>query len=570
MKLTTLKIQNFEGVGNVALTFDKPVTVLAGGNGQGKSSICDAIRLAMTGATGRDVEKKADYQKLIKEGTKKALINVQLDTGDSCGIDILKTKSTGSHMSDNALLPYVLDASRFAKADSKERRTVLMKATGASVAPAKVKEMLSAQGCDMEKAEQAIPLLRSGFPAAESHCRDQAREAKADWKAVTGETWGSDKGEVWEPERVEFDAGAMETLKQQHLTASERFGKLNKELGELQGRQQQQANIKERTKQLEENAALLDRRQKALEAAQQQLEREEDTCKALAEQAGEKPAETLACPGCGSALVLQNGKLVEYVAPKFDPTAAERLKEHSAALVTLRNTVANREKDLAASVQAVEALNNQEPVDFDPKELAAKEQEISKAREMMNELAVELEELRELQHKAESADKKAAQATAHHQSVLAWLDLAEAFSPEGIPGEIVATALSPINNRLAQSAADTGWMTPRIDAEMRITANGRRYGSLSESEKWRCDAMLAEAISFVSDTKLLLLDGFDVIEVESRGSLMSWLTTLGEYGDVDTLICCGTLKRCPAGNEWVETHWVEAGEIVGQQKAEAA
>ena len=188
----------------------------------------------------------------------------------------------------------------------------------------------------------------------------------------------------------------------------------------------------------------------------------------------------------------------------------------------------------------------------------------------MNELAVELEELRELQHKAESADKKAAQATAHHQSVLAWLDLAEAFSPEGIPGEIVATALSPINNRLAQSAADTGWMTPRIDAEMRITANGRRYGSLSESEKWRCDAMLAEAISFVSDTKLLLLDGFDVIEVESRGSLMSWLTTLGEYGDVDTLICCGTLKKRPAGNEWVETHWIEAGEIVGQQKAEAA
>lgn len=570
MKINTLKIQNFEGVSLIDLTLSKPVTMFVGGNGQGKSGIAEAVKLALTGETGRDVEKKADYKHLIKEGTKKSMINVQLDTGDSCGIDILKSKSMGSHMTGNPILPYVLEASRFAGSDSKERRTVLMKATGANVSTEKVKEMLKARGCDMVKAEQALPLLRSGFPAAESQCRDQAREAKADWKAVTGETWGSDKGEVWEPERVEFDAGAMETLKQQHLTASERFGKLNKELGELQGRQQQQANIKERTKQLEENAALLDRRQKALEAAQQQLEREEDTCKALAEQAGEKPAETLACPGCGSALVLQNGKLVEYVAPKFDPAAAERLKEHSAALVTLRNTVANREKDLAASVQAVEALNNQELVDFDPKELAAKEQEIAKAREMMNELAVELEELRELQHKAESADKKATQATAHHQSVLAWLDLAEAFSPEGIPGEIVATALSPINNRLAQSAADTGWMTPRINAEMEITADGRRYSSLSESEKWRCNAMFAEAISYVSGTKLLVLDGFDVIEVESRGSLMSWLTTLGEYGDVDTLICCGTLKKRPAGNEWVETHWIEAGEIVGQQKAEAA
>ena len=134
----------------------------------------------------------------------------------------------------------------------------------------------------------------------------------------------------------------------------------------------------------------------------------------------------------------------------------------------------------------------------------------------------------------------------------------------------MAGALSPINERLAQSAADTGWKVPRIDAEMNITADGRRYGSLSKSEKWRCDALIAEAISFVSGTKLLVLDGFDVIEVESRASLMSWLTTLGEYGDVDTLICCGTLKKRPAGNEWVETHWIEAGEIVGQQKAEAA
>lgn len=562
MKITSMKIQNFEGVSHIDLTLEKPVTMFAGGNGQGKSGIAEAVKLALTGETGRDVEKKADYKHLIKEGTKKSMINVQLDTGDSCGIDILKSKSMGSHMTGNPILPYVLEASRFAGSDSKERRTVLMKATGANVSTEKVKEMLKARGCDMEKAEQAIPLLRSGFPAAESHCKDRAREAKADWKAVTGETWGSDKGEVWEPE-TDFDADQLATLEQQHTTATDRIAKLNQEIGALHAAGRQAEAYAQKKAELEEAAALLDRRQKSLEAARQQLTREEATCKDLAEKAGEKPAESMPCPCCGVVLVSQGGVLVEYEAPEYDPEAAEQLKLHSEALVTCRNTVTNRTRELEASQKAAEALKTLEPVERDPKALEVAHNELEKAQTMLAQLSTDIADMKKAQGQADKA-------AAYHQAVTAWLDLAEAFGPEGIPGEIMAVALSPINNRLAQSAADTGWMTPRIDAEMRITANGRRYGSLSKSEKWRCDALISEAISFVSGTKLLVLDGFDVIEVESRASLMSWLTTLGEYGDVDTLICCGTLKKRPAGNEWVETHWIEAGEIVGQQKAEAA
>ena len=66
MKINSLKIQNFEGVSHIDIQPAKPVTMIVGRNGQGKSGIAEAIKLAMTGETGRGVDKKAEYFRLIK------------------------------------------------------------------------------------------------------------------------------------------------------------------------------------------------------------------------------------------------------------------------------------------------------------------------------------------------------------------------------------------------------------------------------------------------------------------------------------------------------------------------
>ena len=57
---------------------------------------------------------------------------------------------------------------------------------------------------------------------------------------------------------------------------------------------------------------------------------------------------------------------------------------------------------------------------------------------------------------------------------------------------------------------------------------GRAYQLRSESEKWRADAMLAEAISFVSGLGFIALDGFDVLDGAGRSQLIGWLVTLAE------------------------------------------
>jgi hypothetical protein len=80
---------------------------------------------------------------------------------------------------------------------------------------------------------------------------------------------------------------------------------------------------------------------------------------------------------------------------------------------------------------------------------------------------------------------------------------------------------------------------------MRILYNQRPYQLLSESEQWRVDAMLAEAVSHLSGLKLLVLDRMDVLVPEARNQLISWLDVLASTGEVDTALVIGTLKALP-------------------------
>lgn len=133
--------------------------------------------------------------------------------------------------------------------------------------------------------------------------------------------------------------------------------------------------------------------------------------------------------------------------------------------------------------------------------------------------------------------------------------------------------MAPFNERLQQSAADTGWPQVVVHQDMRITYGMRSYRLLCESEKWRCDAMLAEAVSHVSGLRLLLLDRFDVLDLPGRSDLIGWLDTLAANGEIDTAVVFGTLKALPSGlPDTVQTEWISAGNvgIVNAEWPEAA
>lgn len=103
-----------------------------------------------------------------------------------------------------------------------------------------------------------------------------------------------------------------------------------------------------------------------------------------------------------------------------------------------------------------------------------------------------------------------------------------------------------IIDRLRSSAVLSEWESVRIDADMQIRYGDRDYSLISESEKWRADAMIAEAIAHLSGVRILVLDRFDVLDSKGREDLLYWLDGMAEDGDIETALLFGTLKALPA------------------------
>ena len=159
----------------------------------------------------------------------------------------------------------------------------------------------------------------------------------------------------------------------------------------------------------------------------------------------------------------------------------------------------------------------------------------------------------------------AKQAYEFHQQIGHWKALADALAPDGIPGEIIADKLKPLNQRLMATAMATEWPLVAVTPTLDITVEGRPFGLQSESSQWRAQASIAEAISFMSGVGLVVLDRMDVLDLANRAKLIRWM--LGVADDHDSILLIGTLKEPPKLPAQVAVHWLVAGEEFKQEAA---
>jgi recombinational DNA repair ATPase RecF len=121
MKITAIKTSNFLGARNVDAKLSKPICLFAGKNFSGKSSLQEALRMALTGESVR-VSLKKDYRKLVTDGADVGFCVVEHD-GQQSAI----TLPNGAHehtgnTRPHAVLPYVLDAQRFSPLATRQHR----------------------------------------------------------------------------------------------------------------------------------------------------------------------------------------------------------------------------------------------------------------------------------------------------------------------------------------------------------------------------------------------------------------------------------------------------------------
>lgn len=588
MKLASIFVQNLLGAQAVELALDRPVNLIAGGNAQGKSSIADAVRLAMCADLGR-IETKTHAAALITDGADNAIAEVVLADGETYRVAVTKAgKITDSHKGrdHDPRLPFVLDGQRVAKMTPADRRAFLATVAGFTIDHEAVKRHLIGKGLDAGRIERIAPLLRMGFDQALKDAKDRATQAKGAWRAVTGENWGSVKAEKWVAELPAFNPAELTAMEEALARTEAQIGEAQQALGALEGQFSRAARDAAQLEAATKLAELAERRRTKLGIDEAELAKWQDVLRNTETQAGTAPREglvhdlaralhaaALAYTGDDAALIESTNALLDayealhgpIVAGESDPAALERLPGLRSTVAMCTRTVEASRRDVAESDAAaaqIEALKKSAAESVAPTTEA-----VQQAREHLGGLqglratrAKALQDLRAVKVAADTAEQKTAKAREHHVDVVAWDNIATELSPEGVQAELLRSALQPLNDRMAQSAADLEWKVVTVHADMTITAEARPYGLLSESEQWRVDAVLAEAIANLSGLKLIVLDRMDRLDLPGRGQLLGWLDMLAQNGEVDTVLVMATLKAPPTGlPETIAAHWIEGG-----------
>ncbi|SCW91938.1 ABC transporter ATP-binding protein [Pseudomonas sp. NFACC05-1] len=583
MRIESIYVENFQGLrsANLDLT-TAPITMVCGLNGAGKSSLKEAIGLAL-GEAAR-VKLKGDYKLLITEGEKKAQIIIGHD-GVASSITLPKGTLERNDIAGQEYLPYVLNPEAFANLDDKARRSLLFALTKSSGKPAVVVEKLVARGCDAAKVEKIKPLLLSGFPAAMEQAKTYTSESRGAWKAITGEAYGSEKAEGWvvsidplpegTPEVTQDDLAQAQA---EQAKAAAEIEKGNQYLGNLNAKREAITNVATRKAELEPVYLEFNRRKNKLEATNKELEAWRAKVSEAEQHAqafsGESPCE---CPSCGVKLKIV-GKVIELFkgksadAAKLVAAQAE-LKKANDAYNLMARTQVNDQKAVDESIRAgndLEALVKSAGEDVPDAKIAEAEAAIQGQRNLRDKAKAKAELMAERLDLIANAKNRGAEAAKHHQDVKDWTLITNALAPDGIPGEILAGALEPINASLVKLSATAGWPVVKIGADMAITANGRLYTLLSESERWRCDALIALTIAIASGLNLVLMDRFDVLITAARSQLLALLRSVAKSNGIQSIIC-GSLKEKPTTLPAdFNAIWIENGTAGGDVQLQKA
>ena len=610
MKITQITVQNFQGLHSARLALTTPVTLIAGRNGAGKSSLLEAVRMAMSGDPVR-VARKKDCGQLVTDGHKAGMVRVEFADGRFATVALPdgKVNRHGQIVEDpdkaRAALPYVLDASLFAQAGQDARRELLFALTGCSASAEEVQQHLISRGADPARVMAVLPLLRSDFDTAEKAARTRATEAKGAWRAVTGDTYGEKKAELWAPSSVPLvEETGLLAIEQELDVVDGEIAAAQQRLGAMQAERKARLDAIGQRATLEERAGRLERIRVKLAADEAELAdwaariagatagagthrngTVHDLARALNGLIDEVQPLGIDRPAYQEALNAMDAYEREYGPPgsaagDAAAAAAARLPEYRQSHDLMARAVANDRRDLAAAEAAaaqLAALDGWAGQEITTEDLDCQQARVTELTGRRRQLADELASLRNSQRTAAEAGRKTADAARHHADVQGWLLIADALAPGGIPAELLSQALEPINRLLKSRSDIAGWPVVQVSAGMEITAGGRAHVLLSESERWRTDVLLAIVIAELSGLRILLVDRFDVLDLGGRSELITLLDELtydGGIAALETVIVSGTLKQAPASlPDTMQAVWVDGGTaktVAGEQERIAA
>lgn len=571
MRLDRVTIAGILGIARAEIQL-KGVNVICAHNHAGKSSIADAIQMALIGTVSRVKIAKKDYAQLLHDGNPKGRVTVTYDGGeeeDGAQFRLPKGEHVVVQVENAQYLPHVIRPSLFAEISDDDRRTLLFNLTGCKASGKEVIAKLIARDMDEAFVRDFIPNLKNGFPAASEAAYKLATAAKGTWRGITKATWGSVIAEDWkalQPEGKKPTDKELETLLAQ---ATKRQSDLEDGIAYVSQQEalaESSATYSQRLAQLEETAGLLKRRQAKLANTEKDLNEWEQKFPAMLEKLAELKAGStpLICPCCDKELSMVDGKLEKFAGLKADTKklsdAALAVTNARAAIDTLKKVHANDLRDIAESesaIKQVEQMKSEKIALPNLEKLERARESVAKLRTLASEERAAFNAMQQSKIDFEKVGQITQDAAAAHAEVKQWIAMGDALAPDGIPSDLLSDALAPFNQSLQVLSRLATCAVVSIGSDMQIRFGERLYGLCSVSEKWRCDALIAIAIAQMSTLKMVVLDGLDVLDTKSRIRMVQMAMQLEELTAMETIIMIATLKEKPKFPDSVGVVWVE-------------
>lgn len=591
MKLNSISVTGLIAARSVFVDCEKPVQLIASDlNEAGKTSVLEAVELVL-GRIPRSLLKK-DVAALVSAGHEKASIEVLGEYGVAGKAAITNTgkiKVQSIPWGEHVLAGYLLHPETIATTGAKrpdDLKAALFAALGLSADHAAVAKQLLARKRIPELVAQVQPMLRAGFDAAAKHAASTATQLKGEWRAITGEAWGSEKGAAWSATvPAAPTAQQLADIRAQVDRVEQIKAEAQNALAALQERKRAQDARIAQAQGYEATIANKDRVARKLETDRANLAQTQQLVQELEAKAGDVPREGLVHdlaaalawyvpPPDRDARAAAAHKLIAAYCAQYgepgqrtggDPEALAVLPAARQSLELMQKAVANSERDSTAiltaeaSLAALHAAGADQPVL--PAHIAAAQSELDLAKQGFEAARGELIRAGQLADAAASAASKTERAQAIHAQIMGWLEIAADLDPSGIPGEMLAQAIGPVNAHMLRSCECLGIEAVTLGADMSVSKGGHPYQMLSKGGQWITSAVLAAALAVVSGQHWVVLDGLDVLGASARVDVLSWLAWLAEGGELETVLVTATLKTRPKLDalQNLNTTWIYEG-----------
>jgi len=503
-----IRIRNYIGVAQAELEIHNGITLIAGDNAVGKSSVLRGIGSLLTGDILPRGINKGDSDAVVMDGSKAAELILTTDK-DSAAIAYPNPKyiTMGDPPHASAI---AVGLANYTDMKQEERARFL-----AQLLQAAPKEEAVAAALAEHMTQEDIHIVlrmveKEGFDGTVERLKERRVKLKGKWEDMTGQRWGDNKAVQWLPEGwSEYDEIAVEQVSARLAASQEAYDRAAKK------------SVVDETE-YQGLVDLLGRReptQMALSMAKTQLPTIEAAWSKLhAEMEGlPKPIEEgVPCPHCGAFVVMRydqlKGTYSIVPAEKMEEGEPERRKQ---AIAAKREEVKEAYKKLEYQQHLIG-------------ECEAKLREIQKAEtklkgskkgdghdEIVQKALAQLEKAKASAARVKLAND--ADETAGHvrlQSIVI-----EILGPEGLRRRSLNAKLSEFESTQLAMLVKTAptWKAVTIDRETLLPRyGGRPYVLCSRSEQWRTNVLLQIAIALLEGAAMVCIDGADILSVNGQ------------------------------------------------------